>query len=470
MLWNRIRGLWNAYHAILAVVLTVLYWVFLTGVSPILQGWSIAYYPPFILYNLAAVVGLIIAAIRNRSAAATLLAGGFLNYHTLALKQTLYIGVMLLLTLALGLEPEFRHLRIALLFAFLGSVYVVFLVCHFVIPSRLADQLFSAEHEQRTLLVGPVEKAREFSRWILETKAFGFGLRGSLPDESDEGRLLHVARVSDSAMLLRIIRQEGIRQIILLEFPIDREGLDQIAAVARKAGVRLLIMENLAEIFRHDVSSFSIHGKKFVSLTDEPLEDPVNRMIKRTVDMLISLPVVLFILPPLCLVVKIFQSIQSSGPLFSRETRGGLNNLPFRSINFRTTSASRTGGSKGEPRSNPETYPMGLLLRQTSFDRLPEFLNVFVGHMSVVGPRPQSIIHNRRFSEVAEGYHCRAFAKPGITGLAQISGYRGEMKNDQDVVERTRLDITYVEEWSLPLDFWIILNTTYQIFRPPKIG
>lgn len=113
---------------------------------------------------------------------------------------------------------------------------------------------------------------------------------------------------------------------------------------------------------------------------------------------------------------------------------------------------------------------MGLLLRQTSFDRLPEFLNVFVGHMSVVGPRPQSIIHNRRFSEVAEGYHCRAFAKLGITGLAQISGYRGEMKNDQDVVERTRLDITYVEEWSLPLDFWIILNTTYQIFRPPKIG
>ena len=469
MLWNRIRGLWNAYHCILAVVLTVLYWVFLTAVSPMIKGWSIAHYPPFILYNVAAVAGLIIAAIRNRSDAATLLAGGFVNYHQLALKQTVYIGVVLLLTLALGLEPEFRHMQIALLFAFLGSVYVVFLVCHFVIPSRLADQLFSAEHEQRTLLVGPVEKAREFSRWILETKAFGFGLRGSLADES-EGSLLHVARVSDSAMLHRIIRQEGIRQMILLEFPIDREGLDQIAAVARKAGVRLLIMENLAEIFRHDVSSFSIHGKKFVSLTNEPLEDPVNRMIKRTVDMLMSLPVVLFILPPLCLVVKIFQSIQSSGPLFSRETRGGLNNLPFRSFNFRTTPASRNGGSKGEPQSNPETYPMGLLLRKTSFDRLPEFLNVFFGDMSVVGPRPQSIIHNRRFSEVAEGYHCRAFVKPGITGLAQISGYRGETKNNQDVVERTKLDIKYVEEWSLPLDFWIIFNTTYQIFRPPKIG
>jgi lipopolysaccharide/colanic/teichoic acid biosynthesis glycosyltransferase len=270
------------------------------------------------------------------------------------------------------------------------------------------------------------------------------------------------------AMLHRIIRQEGIRQIILLEFPFDRQGLRQIADVARKAGVRLLIMENLADVCGQGVSCFNIHGKNFASLGNEPLEDPVNRMIKRAVDNLMSLPVVLFILPPLCLVVKIFQSIQSPGPLFSRETRGGLNNLPFRSFNFRTTPTSRQSGFKGESRSDPGTYPMGSLLRRTSFDRLPEFLNVFFGHMSVVGPRPQSIIHNRRFSEVAEGYHCRAFATPGITGLAQISGYRGEMKNDQDVLERTKLDIEYIENWSLPLDFWIIFNTMYQILRPPK--
>ena len=137
-----------------------------------IQGWSIAHYPPFILYNFAAVVGLMIAAVRGRSAAATLLAGGFVNYHTLAFKQTVYIGVVLLLTLALGMEPEFRHMRIALFFV-LGSVYVVFLICHFFIPGKLADQLFSEQHEQRTLLVGPVDKAREINRWILDTAAFG---------------------------------------------------------------------------------------------------------------------------------------------------------------------------------------------------------------------------------------------------------------------------------------------------------
>ncbi len=470
MLWNRIRGLWNAYHCILAVVLTVLYWIFLTAISPMIEGDAVSDFLPFILYNLAAVVGLIIAAVRGRSNAATLLAGGFVNYHTLALKQTTYIGVVLLLTMALGMEPEFRHMRIAVLFAFLGTVYVVFLLCHFLIPSRLADQLFSDAHEQRTLLVGPVEKARAVNKWILETAAFGFGLRGKpTEDDSEEGRVLHVTRVSDVNMLQRIIRHEGIRQILLLELPLDQEGLNLVVDAANKSGVRLLVLNNLPEIFRHDISFFNLHGRDFISLRDEPLEDPVNRIVKRTVDTLMSLPVVLFVLPPLCLVVKIFQRIQSPGPLFYRQTRAGLNNLPFRIFKFRTMRIDKgDDASKQATAGDPRIYPMGRFLRKTSLDEIPQFLNVFLGDMSVVGPRPHMIIHNRRFSEIMEAYHVRTFAKPGITGLAQMSGYRGEAKDDQDVVERAQLDIKYIESWSLPLDFWIIFNTMYQVIRPPK--
>ena len=470
MIWHRIRGLWNAYHTILAVILTVLYWVFLIAVSSMIQGSSVVHYPPFILYNVAAVVGLIIAAVRGRSDAAKLLAGDFVNYHKLAFKQTVYIGVVLLLTMALGMEPEFRHMRIALLFAFLGSVYVVFLICHFLIPSRLADQLFSDEHEQRTLLVGPVEKARAVNKWILDTAAFGFGWRGK-PSEGDEeeGRVLHMTRVSDVSMLQRIIRHEGIRQILLLELPLDQEGLNLVVETANRAGVRLLILNNLPEIFRHDILFFNLHGRNFISLRDEPLEDPVNRIVKRTVDILMSLPVVLFVLPPLCLVVKIFQSIQSPGPLFYRQTRAGLSNLPFRIFKFRTMRADKGDeASKQATAGDPRIYPMGRILRKTSLDEIPQFLNVFLGHMSVVGPRPHMIIHNRRFSEVMREYHVRTFAKPGITGLAQMSGFRGEAKNDQDVVDRAKLDIRYIEDWSLPLDFWLIFSTMSQMFRPPK--
>ena len=430
----------------------------------------VAHYLPFILYNVAAVFGLIIGAIRNRSSAATLLVGGFVNYHKLALKQTVYIGVVLLLALALGMEPEFRHMRIALFFAFLGCVYVAFLICHFLIPGKLADQLFSEQHEQRTLLVGPVDKARAMNRWILETSAFGFGLRGK-PSEGDEeeGRVLHVPRVSSVSMLDRIIRHEGIRQILLLELPLDPDALNLVVNAANKAGVRLLVLNNLSELFRHDISTFKLHDKEFISLRDEPLEDPFNRMIKRTVDFLMSLPVVVLVLPPLCLVVKIFQSIQSPGPLFYRQTRAGLNNLPFRIFKFRTMRADKGDeASKQATAGDPRIYPMGRILRKTSLDEIPQFLNVFFGDMSVVGPRPHMIIHNRRFSEVMREYHVRTFAKPGITGLAQMSGFRGEAKNDQDVVDRAKLDIRYIEDWSLPLDFYIIFSTMCQVFRPPK--
>jgi lipopolysaccharide/colanic/teichoic acid biosynthesis glycosyltransferase len=277
---------------------------------------------------------------------------------------------------------------------------------------------------------------------------------------------LHVARVSSESMLERIIRNEGIRQIILLELPLDRDALDRIVTTARKTGIRLLVLDNLPEIFRHDISSYSLHNQRFISLMDEPLQDPGNRILKRTMDILISLPIVIFVLPPLCLVVKIFQAIQSPGPLFHRETRSGLGNLPFRIFNFRTR---RPGWTTGAPKSNDgDRDALGVWLRRHSLDRFPEFLNVFFGDMSVVAPRPRSPLHNRKFSQIAEDYHCRTFAKPGITGLAQISGYRGEPRDDQDVTESTKLDLWYIQNWSLPLDLWIIFNTVFQVFKPPK--
>ena len=400
-----------------------------------------------------------------------MLAGGFVDSHTLAFKQTVYVGVTMLVVMLAAVDPPgSRPLKLTLLFGFLLALYVVFLICHLFLPRKLADQLFSDAHEQRTLLIGPVEKARDIAKWIEETAAFGFGMRGSVTDDDgEESRVLHVTRVSDVAMLERIIRHEGIKQILLLEIPLDQEGLDLVVGAANKAGVRLLVLNNLPEIFKHDITFFNLHNRNFISLRPEPLEDPVSRILKRTIDLVASLPVVIFVLPPLSILVKIFQAIQSPGPLFYRQTRAGLAMRPFRIFKFRTMRVDKgDAASKQATAGDPRIYPMGRLLRKTSLDEMPQFLNVFLGHMSLVGPRPHMIIHNRRFSDIMEKYHVRTFAKPGITGLAQMSGYRGEAKDDKDVVERAKLDIKYIENWSLPLDFWIIFQTMLQVVKPPK--
>jgi exopolysaccharide biosynthesis polyprenyl glycosylphosphotransferase len=472
MLLQRIRGLWNTYHGILAIILTLVFWSYLLALAVLFKDIGTENFEKFILYNLAGIVGLIIAAIRGRSAAATLLAGGFVECHTLALKQTVYVGVTILIVFVAAMDPTVpRFVRLSLLFGFLIVLYTVFLLCHLLVPRRLANHLFSSEeHEQRTLLIGPVDKARQIAKWIEKTATFGFGMRGSVPDEGgEEARILHVTRVSDVSMLERIIKNEGIRQMVLLEIPLDPEGLELIVNTANKTGVRLLVVNNLDEIFKHDIKLFNLHDKKFISLRDEPLEDPVSRIVKRTMDILISLPVVLFVLPPLCLVVKIFQRLQSPGPLFYRQTRAGLANRPFRIYKFRTMRVDKGDeAAKQATAGDPRIYPFGRILRKTSLDEIPQFLNVLFGHMSLVGPRPHMIIHNRKFSEIMDKYHVRTFAKPGITGLAQMNGFRGEAKNDSDVVERAKLDIHYIENWSLPFDFWIILKTIIQILKPPK--
>ena len=144
------------------------------------------------------------------------------------------------------------------------------------------------------------------------------------------------------------------------------------------------------------ISTFNLHDKDFISLRDEPLEDPVNRMIKRTVDLLMSLPVVLFILPPLCLVVKIFQAINLPVRCSIDKHEPGSNNCPSGSLSFRTMRVDKgDDASKQATAGDPRIYMMGRILRKTSLDEIPQFLNVFFGDMSVVGPRPHMIIHNR---------------------------------------------------------------------------
>ena len=471
MIFHRVRGLWSTYHGVLTVILTVVFWSYLMVMVSIFPDFGSRDLQRFVLYNLAGVIGVIIAAIRGRRATATLLAGGFVECHRLALKQTLYVGATILIVLLAVMDPMvLRTLKFSLLFGFLLVLYGVFLLCHLVLPKTLAHQLFaSEEHEQRTLLIGPVDKAREMAKWIEETAAFGFGMRGSVTDEEgEESRILHVTRISEVAMLERIIRDEGIKQILLLEIPLDPKALSLVVNVANRAGVRLLIAANLNETCGRNVALFNLHNQTFIALRDEPLEDPVSRVLKRTVDLVFSIPVVIFVLPPLCLVVRIFQAIQSPGPLFQRQTCSGAGKRPFRSFKFRIMRVDHGEAASRPARADDlRIYPMGRILRQTGLDQIPKFLNVFFDHMSVVGPQPYPVMHNRKFSEIMDEYHVRTFVKPGITGLAQTQGFRGEAKDQEDVIQRSKLDVEYIENWSLPLDFLIIFKALIQLFRAP---
>jgi putative colanic acid biosynthesis UDP-glucose lipid carrier transferase len=238
--------------------------------------------------------------------------------------------------------------------------------------------------------------------------------------------------------------------------------------ICEKIGIRLLVISDLEEQFRHSITLFEDDGRRFIGLRDEPLENPFNRVLKRLMDIAIALPVAALILPVATLFVWILQRFQSPGPVFFVQPRAGLQNREFTIFKYRTMHLNRADETIQATHNDVRIYPAGRWMRKFSMDELPQFFNVLRGDMSVVGPRPHLIQHNELFARALNSFHVRASVKPGITGLAQVRGFRGGTREEKDIVHRVNSDIYYLENWSLSMDCYILLRTVGQVLFPPK--
>lgn len=198
----------------------------------------------------------------------------------------------------------------------------------------------------------------------------------------------------------------------------------------------------------------------------EPLENTLNGALKRSFDLGVAALVSLLILPPLMLFVKLLQSLYSPGPLFFRQERMGINNRTFEVLKFRTMRVDNDDESRQASANDDRVYRGGGLLRKLSLDEFPQFLNVLQGHMSIVGPRPHMVCHEHEFQEYFERYGLRRYVKPGITGLAQVRGFRGEVTGRKDIRGRARYDVLYVRRWSLLLDVRLVFATALFVIKP----
>jgi exopolysaccharide biosynthesis polyprenyl glycosylphosphotransferase len=463
MLWHRIRGLNRAYYGLVALVVTGFYWLYLLVLASLLQPDGGYTYERYVTYNLAAIIAVAVLALSNGDKFQQLLRNDFQSNHRAALHDTSLAAGAILFVLVATKDMVISRL---FLFTFLPFLYVLLFFCHRFIPKVLVKTFFSNGHLQKALLVGPIEKAERIEKWYTQMLSLGLDASCFFQGTGGNGDSSFVLSSSGLTTLERIVRRERITQVVLLELPEKRENLSGIVAVCNRLGSRLLMIDNLPEIFNRSVSHFNLSGLDLITVMEEPLEDPVNRLMKRTMDVMISVLVVAAILPPLALLVAGFQQLQSPGPLFFRQTRSGRANKPFRIFKFRTMTATNQSPARQASKNDTRVYPFGGWLRRTSLDEIPQFINVLRGEMSVVGPRPHMIVHNRRFAEVMASYRIRAFIKPGITGIAQVSGYRGEARAETEILERVKLDIAYVENWSLWQDLMIVLRTIKQVIFP----
>ena len=225
---------------------------------------------------------------------------------------------------------------------------------------------------------------------------------------------------------------------------------------------------NVRNYLRHRMHFEMIGSVPILSIRKEPLGKIENRLIKRTFDVLFSLLFLCTLFPILFIIIGISIKLTSPGPIFFRQKRNGLNNKEFWCYKFRSMKVNRESDTLQATANDPRKTKLGDFIRRTNIDELPQFINVLLGDMSVVGPRPHMLKHTEEYSCIINKYMVRHFIKPGITGWAQVTGFRGETREVEDMEGRVKADIWYMEHWSFLLDLYIIYKTISNVFHKDK--
>lgn len=456
MLRSRSRGLYNL-HALIVLFVLPVYFVFAASWAVVLFE---RYTHDFINYPLY-LVGIIASGLVYFSFYQNLSAFSGKAPLAQVLRTTNY-EVLVLAFVLFGIVFATKDKAISR--SFLGFYIVssgfILLLMNLFLPRLLSTLLFRGSSLRRCILVGSSASLSQLENWVLDGSVLGLDIVGALNgnggQDSDEA-ISNIPLLGASSDLKEAIRLHKINQVVLLETRNDVQWVRWVQGVCEKEGCQLLVYNPWSDYFDQALVSLTSGSHAFFALQEEPLENPLNRLLKRGLDYCVAVPVVLFVFFPLALIVHCFHRKQSPGSLLYVQLRSGLNRDPFKIYKFRSMPESGDG----------KPFPFGAFMRRHSLDEIPQFLNVLRGEMSVVGPRPHMLEHDDLFAEFIQIYKYRHFVRPGITGLAQVKGLRGEISDRARIRERIMLDLKYMYEWSLSLDLVIIFKTIFQIFKPP---
>lgn len=465
-LHGRFRGLESLYALASAGTILVVYyltaWLHPSVSTPLLAEWNY-----LVIYPSLLVIGGLLHCLRGAfmerahlRLGRPSLEGGHL-WRTSG--QTASIALALLVGVVLTKDIQISRLFLAALFP---CLWVALYLTRFAVHRLAAPMLFRGARSLRTLVVASVTSHDPLIDWLHAHNHLGLELAGifapRLPSEYEDFNARRFGVTPEEA-----IARLSPQVVICGDAHLTPEQLSSIRIAAENAGSRFAIhLDRVTGLGGH-ASIYSDFGHALAVFRREPLESPLSRILKRCFDLAVAIPVVLFILPILMVWVALIHRLQSPGPLFFRQQRRGVGGQVFRVYKFRTMYCHH--GREGEQAraGDDRIFPAGHWLRKFSIDEFPQFLNVLSGEMSVVGPRPHYVEHDTDFAAVDPLYRFRKFLKPGVTGLAQVMGFRGITRTRADVRSRSYADLEYLENWSLRLDLVILLKTAWHVLHPP---
>ena len=310
---------------------------------------------------------------------------------------------------------------------------------------------------RKVVIIGLNQKTDQLRKFFVENPEYGYVLFKTFDLEGPEGITLDEC--------LEYVDEKNIDEIYSSVAKLNNEELTKLIDYADNNLKILKFLPDNKEIYSKRLD-FTYYGYlPILSLRKIPIDEPFNKFVKRSFDIFLSLFIILSILSWLTPLLGLIIKLESRGPVFFKQKRNGLDYKEFYCYKFRSMRPNPEAHLYQIRKNDPRVTRIGRIIRKTSIDELPQFINVLKGEMSVVGPRPHMVSHTHMYAERIDKFMVRHFIKPGITGLAQVSGYRGEVEDDNHIINRVKYDIFYLEHWSLLMDIKIVFQTVYNALR-----
>ena len=317
----------------------------------------------------------------------------------------------------------------------------------------------SGYNYKRVVILGSGDLSKQLFNYFTSDIAIGVRVKGIFSVDETAHRNMNNVIYDKLENYKQFVLENSIDEIYYTMPLTYTKKIKNIIDFCDKNLIRFRIVPDFRGFLFKKVNIDFLNDVPVITLRDEPLTDFINKFLKRLFDIIFSAIVIIFILSWLFPILALIIKSTSKGPVLFKQERSGIDNIVFNCYKFRSMTQSLDADSKQATKGDSRITSIGAFMRRTSLDEFPQFINVFFGEMSVVGPRPHMLFHTEEYSKLIKKYMVRQLVKPGITGLAQVRGFRGETRKLKDMEGRVRLDVWYIENWSLILDINIIFLT-----------
>jgi Undecaprenyl-phosphate glucose phosphotransferase len=314
---------------------------------------------------------------------------------------------------------------------------------------------------RNVIIVGNNATAHELKNYFSINTWTGYRFKGFFThDLSDENK-----SAENYHLMEEFVNDNKIDEIYVMSNDVHPSVYPIISSILSKHPIKIRLVPDLSNFSYRNIEFVEYGMVPVMKIKQGPLNFWYNRAVKRLMDIFISTFVIVFILSWMIPLLFVIDLLSDASGVFFVQKRSGIDNKEFNLFKFRTMKKNGEAHLKQATENDHRITKVGKFLRKTSLDELPQFINVLIGDMSVIGPRPHMLKHTEEYKNLVNKFMIRHLVKPGLTGYAQVNGYRGEIKKIKDIENRIKMDVYYIENWSFWLDFKIIFLTVGKIFK-----